>query len=373
MKIVIFGLSLTSSWGNGHATTYRGLVRELARRGHDVHFIERDMPWQSKSRDINALPGARVSFYQDLGGLAGFCADVRAADAVIVGSHLPEGNAVGEWGMENATGVTAYHDFDTPVTHAKMREGHGGGISAALIPRYQLYLSFTGGPALRELEKDWGSPAARALYCSVDPAAYYPEARNPQWDLGYLGTYSMDRQPALERLLMEPAWHLSERKFVVAGSQYPGELAWPQNVERVEHLPAAGHRRFYNRQRFTLSLTRADRIAAGYSPGLQLFEAAACGTPIISDEWPGLEEFFTPGREILIARTSHDVERFLWSLSDTAAVKIGQAARHRVLAHHTAAHRVIELEGYLAEAARRRAGDTASACDGSVEDVALPV
>lgn len=373
MKIVIFGLPLTSSWGNGYATTYRRLVRELTRRGHDVHFIERDMPWHAKNPEINALSGARVSVYRDAGELAKFGAEVRAADAVIVGSQLPDGNAVGEWVTENAAGVTAYYDFDTPVTLAKLRGGHGGGVSVGLIPRYQLYLSFTGGPALRELENEWGSPAARALYCSVDPAAYYPEARNAQWDLGYLGTYSMDRQPGLERLLMEPAWHLPERKFVVAGSQYPGELAWPNNVERVEHLPAAGHRRFYNRQRFTLSLMRADKITEGYSPGLPLFEAAACGTPIISEEWPGLEEFFTPGREILIARTSHDVERILWTLSEDAAAKIGQAARQRVLARHTAAHRVIELETYLAEAARRRAGETAAACDGAEENVALPV
>jgi spore maturation protein CgeB len=161
----------------------------------------------------------------------------------------------------------------------------------------------------------------------------------------------MDRQPGLERLMLEPAGSMPARRFVVAGSQYPENIVWPANVERIEHLPPAGHRRFYNRQRFTLNLTRADMIAAGYSPSVRLFEAAACGTPIISDEWPGLDEFFTPGREILIARTGHDVERILSSLSNEEAAAIGQAARKRVLAHHTAAHRAAELEGYLLEVA----------------------
>ena len=358
MKIVIFGLSLTSSWGNGHATTYRGLVRELVRRGHDVHFVERDVPWYAKNRDLNELPGARLSLYASLDELPRFLDEVRTADAVIVGSCVPDGIVVGEWVIANASGVTAFYDIDTPVTLAKLRDGNAGYISAALIPRYQVYLSFTGGPILRQLEKEWGSPAARPLYCSVDPSAYYPEARKPQWDLGYLGTYSMDRQPGLERLLMEPAMDLPARRFVVAGSQYPEDIIWPGNVERIEHLPPAGHRRFYNRQRFTLNLTRADMIAAGYSPSVRLFEAAACGTPIISDEWEGLDAFFTPGTEILIAKDSHDVERLLWTLSDEAAATIGQAARKRVLAHHTAAHRAEELERYLLEAAA--VGATAS-------------
>lgn len=351
MKIMIFGLSLTSSWGNGHAATYRGLVRELVRRGHDVHFVERDVPWYAKKRELNEFPGARLSLYRGLDELPRFRDEVSTADAVIVGSYVPDGIAVGEWVVENASGVTAFYDIDTPVTLAKLRDGNAGYISAALIPRYQVYLSFTGGPTLRQLEKEWGAPIARPLYCSVDPSAYYPEARKPQWDLGYLGTYSMDRQPGLERLLIEPAIDLPSRTFVVAGAQYPESIEWPRNIERIEQLPPAGHRRFYNRQRFTLNLTRADMIAVGYSPSMRLFEAAACGTPIISDDWPGLEAFFTPGREILIAKDSHDVERILWTISDEEAARIGHAARTRVLAHHTAAQRAKELEGYLLEAA----------------------
>lgn len=350
MNIVIFGLSITSSWGNGHATTYRGLVRELARRGHRVHFIERDVPWYADNRDLHEIPGAHVSLYRELDELARYEDEVRSADAVIVGSYVPDGIEVGEWVMEKAGGVTAFYDIDTPVTLAKLRQGNAGYLSAALIPRYQLYLSFTGGPILACLEKDWGSPAARPLYCSVDPAEYYLESRERRWDLGYLGTFSPDRQPGLNRLMLEPAAHLPARTFVVAGSQYPADITWPANVKRIEHLPPAGHRGFYNKQRFTLNITRADMIAAGYSPSVRLFEAAACGTPIVTDEWSGLEEFFAPGREILTAGKGLDVEHLLGTMSDEAAQKIGKAARAHVLAHHTSAHRAVELETYLCEA-----------------------
>ncbi len=351
MNITILGLSITSSWGNGHATTFRGLVRELAQRGHHVHFLERDVPWYASNRDLTAIPGVKVSLYSDLDALKrDHTGDVRDADAVIVGSYVPQGAEVGRWVLDEATGVTAFYDIDTPVTVARLRLGNLDYLSADLVPRYHLYLSFTGGPTLEHLERKWGSPAARPLYCSVDAGAYYPERYNPCWDLGYLGTYSPDRQPGLERLMLRPARHASERRFVVAGPQYPDYIDWPRNVLRIEHLAPSSHRQFYNQQRFTLNLTRADMIAAGYSPSVRLFEAAACGTPIISDAWEGLDTFFKPGEEILVARASEDIDDYLHDLSREDAAAIGLAARERVLAAHTSAHRAAELEGYLTEA-----------------------
>ncbi len=352
MKIVICGLTITSSWTNGHAATYRGLVRELARRGHQVHFLEREVPWYASNRDLHEIPGARVSLYGGLGDLARYAKEVHVADAVIVGSHVPDGIAVGEWVIANASGVTAFYDIDSPGTLAKLRHGDAGYISAALIPRYQLYLSFTGGPMLTELESEWGAPAARPLYCAVDPAAYYPERCVSQWDLGYLGNDGVEPQPGLNQLLVESAAHMATWRFVIAGAQAPADGAWPCNVARLAQLPSAAHRRFYNRQRFTLNLTSADRVASGYSPSVRLFEAAACGTPIISDDWPGLDTFFTPGSEILVARTWRDVERSLRHFTADEAAKIGLAARRRVLAHHTTAHRAAELEGHLLQASR---------------------
>ncbi len=355
MKIVVLGLSLSSSWGNGHATTYRGLLLELALRGHEIHFLERDVPWFADNRDLTELPGVHLHFYASLDELEDrHLCDVRNADAVIVGSYVPDGIEVGNLVLENATGVTAFYDIDTPVTLAALRRGQTDYLSAGQIARYRVYLSFTGGPTLQELERRWHSPAARPLYCAVDPRAYYRESNvSPSWDLGYLGTYSSDRQPSLERLLLEPARRSSTHRFIVAGPQYPSAIAWPANVERIEHLPPAEHRRFYNRQRFTLNLTRADMIAAGWSPSVRLFEAAACGTPIVSDYWPGLENFFTPGHEILLAHSASEVDRILRDLSPSVAAELGRAAQRRVLAQHTAAHRAMELEAHLMEASNR--------------------
>jgi spore maturation protein CgeB len=348
LRIVILGLSITSSWGNGHATTFRGLVQELAARGHEVLFLERDVPWYAQTRDLQELQGARVELYSSIEELNSlFHQDVSRADAVIVGSYVPEGVAVAEWVISVAQGITCFYDIDTPITLAKLRRGDTEYLAPDLIPRFQLYLSFTGGPMCRSIETEFGSPMARPLYCSVDPARYYPEVLRKAWDLGFLGTYSADRQPALQRLLLEPATQCPVRRFIVAGSQFPPDIAWPPNVERIEHLPPAVHRQFYNQQCFTLNLTRADMVQAGYSPSVRLFEAAACGVPIITDDWPGLEEFFVPGVEIFVARSSHDMLHYLQDITPAQARAVGNAARRRVLAHHTAHHRAAELEGYL--------------------------
>ena len=206
------------------------------------------------------------------------------------------------------------------------------------------------------LESELGARRARPLYCSCDPAAYFPEERSTRWDLGYMGTYSTDRQGPLEALLFRSAVFAPNLRFVVAGALYPTELAWPRNVERIEHLPPADHRAFYGAQRFTLNLTRADMRAAGYSPSVRLFEAAACGAPILSDDWPGLDELFRPGEEILIVRSSRDVVRALERLSPDEARRIGRRAWLRVRAEHSAAQRAELLERYLAQALAGRAG-----------------
>jgi len=351
LRLVILGLSITSSWGNGHATTFRGLVRELTARGHDVLFLERDVPWYASNRDLPHPSYGRTELY---GGLAEleerFASDVRDADAVIVGSYVPEGVAVGQWVQRTARGVKAFYDIDTPVTLAKLERGDFEYLSPELIPGYGLYLSFAGGAALTRLERDYGSPCARPLYCSVDPALYAPEDASPGWDLGYMGTYSDDRQPPLDRLLVEPARRWGEGRFVVAGPQYPDTLVWPPNVARIEHLPPAEHRAFYNKQRWTLNITRADMVATGYSPSVRLFEAAACGVPILSDYWEGLEAFFALGTEIVVARSAEETLRAVRETSEEERRAIGARARARVLAAHTAAHRAAELENYLNEA-----------------------
>ncbi len=351
LRFVFLGLSITSSWGNGHATTYRGLVRELSAAGHDVLFLERDAPWYAENRDMPEPPYGRTKIYRSLAELKDcYERQVRCADVVIVGSYVPEGVAVGEWVTSMARGVTAFYDIDTPVTMAKLERGDHEYLTPELISRFDLYLSFTGGPILRRIESRYGSPRARVLYCSVDPALYYPEQRPIKWDLGYLGTYGADRQPALDALLCEPARMWPEGRFTVVGPMYPRKIKWPRNVRRRNHLSPSQHRAFYNAQRFTLNVTRADMVRAGYSPSVRLFEAAACGIPIITDYWPGLESVLKPGPEILVARHSGDSLRYLREMPESERLEVGERARKRVLAAHTSAHRALQLEAYVLEA-----------------------
>ncbi len=347
LDIVFLGLSITSSWGNGHATTYRGLIRALAARGHRVLFLERDVDWYAGNRDMPRPPFCRTELYASLDELrARWTGAVREADLVVVGSYVPEGIRVGEWVQRNARGVTAFYDIDTPVTLARLEAGSCEYLTPALVAGYQLYLSFTGGPTLERIERDFGSPAARALYCAVDPTLYFPEDTRMRWDLGYMGTYSADRQPKLEALLLGPARLWAGGRFAVVGPQYPDGFEWPRNVERRTHLEPKLHRGFYNAQRFTLNVTRADMVAAGFSPSVRLFEAAACGTPIVSDRWDGIEAIFRPGEEILLARDEHDVLAFLLDMTDAERRSVAAGARARVLAAHTAAHRAAALERY---------------------------
>ncbi len=358
MKIVILGLSMTSSWGNGHATTYRGLVRELESLGHRILFLERDVPWYAGNRDLPNPPYGRTCLYESLEDLKErFTGEVRAADAVVIGSYVPEGVSVGWWARKTARGVVAFYDIDTPVTLAKLERADFEYIDRELVQAYDLYLSFAGGKALRVLEERFGVSLVRPLYCSVDTKLYRPEADVSElWHLGYMGTYSADRQPPVEKLLVEPARRWPGGQFVVAGPQYPDGIVWPDNVARIDHLPPAEHCTFYNRQRFTLNITRADMVAMGHSPSVRLFEAAACGVPVISDWWEGLDEFFEVDSEILISRSPEDTLSFIRNLTAGDARAIGGRARERVLREHTARHRAAQLVTCLSEAASSNRG-----------------
>jgi spore maturation protein CgeB len=352
LRLIVLGLSITSSWGNGHATTYRSLIGALAERGHDVTFLERDVPWYAAHRDLADAPYARIVLYASLDELRRrFTAAVRDADLVIVGSYVPDGIAVGDWVTQTARGATAFYDIDTPVTLAGLEAGTCAYLTRALIPRYAMYLSFTGGPTLARLELELGAPRALPLYCSIDPAVYAPAPQPPRWDLGYMGTYSDDRQPTLQRLLVEPARREPARRFAVAGPQYPASIEWASNIERLDHLAPDRHREFYNQLAFTLNVTRRHMREAGWSPSVRLFEAAACGVPIISDPWDGLDELFEPDREILIAHDGDDVVRYLSDLGDAERRAIGARAGARVRSSHTAAHRAADLERYVRDLA----------------------
>jgi spore maturation protein CgeB len=354
VKLVFLGLSLSSSWGNGHATTYRGLLAALAREGHDILFLERDQPWYAAQRDLPQPDFCRFALYRAVGELVAWRRDIERADAVILGSYVPEGIEVARQVIRTARGVVAFYDIDTPVTLASLAAGGCAYLAADLIPAFDLYLSFTGGPILTELEQVWGARAAHPLYCSVDPQRYAPVPAARRWALGYLGTYSEDRQPALDRLLLEPARRRPDLRFVVAGPQYPPGIHWPGNVDRIEHLGPADHPEFYCSLDWTLNVTRADMRRTGWSPSVRLFEAAACACPIVSDSWPGLEDVLRPDSEIAVADTSSDILALL-DRPREAARSIGEAARARVLSRHTAAHRARQFQAYAAAALGSRA------------------
>ncbi|WP_425231171.1 CgeB family protein [Sphingomonas sp.] len=350
---MVFGLTVSSSWGNGHATLWRGLIRALTAAGHHVTFVEKDVPWYRHKRDVHDLPGGRLLLYTDWAEALAARRDLLDADALIVTSYCPDAVAATALIEAEGQGVRLFYDLDTPVTLARLAAGetvdylppHGLG-------GFDLVLSYTGGPALDALRDRLGARAAAPLYGHVDPGTHHPAPPRAMFrgDLSYLGTYAADRQPTVERLFVAPAGRAPEQRFVLGGSSYPADFPWQPNIHFMDHVGPADHPAFFCSSRLTLNVTRADMAAMGWCPSGRLFEAAACGAPIVSDSWPGLERFFTPGEEILLAAEADDVLAAL-ALGDGELRRIADAARARVLAEHSSAARAAELVR-LIEAAR---------------------
>ena len=342
--LIIFGLSLSSSWGNGHATTYRALLRGLHAEGRRVLFLERRQPWYQAHQDLPDPDFCTLEFYDDIAEVtARHAGRLTRAGAVIVGSYTPEGQRLIDVLHQMPLQRLCFYDIDTPVTLDMLARAEEQHLARRQVPIFDSYLSFSGGRVLDRLRQDWGARDPVALYCAVDETAYRPMDVPRRWDLGYLGTYSPDRQPGLEALLIEPARRLPDMRFVVAGSLFPDEIAWPGNVERIEHLPPADHAAFYNAQRFTLNITREAMRALGWSPSVRLFEAAACGTPIISDRWPGLTELLPETEAVTLADTTEDVVAALRSTDDAARQDMAARARAIILADHTGRARARDL------------------------------
>ncbi|MFN4062186.1 MAG: glycosyltransferase [Paracoccus hibiscisoli] len=353
-EIIIFGLSLSSSWGNGHATTFRALLRGLHAEGRRVLFLERRQPWYLDNQDLPDPDFCDLEFYDDIAQVTVRHADRLArAGAVIVGSYVPDGQALIDALHRMPLRQLCFYDIDTPVTLDMLARGDEQHLARRQVPLFDCYLSFSGGRVLDRLRDDWGARNPVALYCSVDADAYRPMDVPTRWDLGYLGTYSPDRQPGLDALLVEPARRLPQMRFVVAGSMFPGDIDWPDNVDRIDHLPPERHAEFYNAQRFTLNITRAAMRALGWSPSVRLFEAAACGTPIISDRWPGLSDLLPEGRAITVADTTAEV---VAALSGNDATAMAARARAIILGGHTGRARARDLIDALARQPHLTAG-----------------
>lgn len=351
MKLVIFGLTISSSWGNGHATLWRGLCRALLRSGHRVVFYERDVPYYAAHRDLTELPAAgRLYLYDDWVDVAAAAArDLTDADAAMVTSYCPDGLSATELVLHSSVPRRVFYDLDTPVTLARLAAGEVVPyIGLRGLRDFDLVLSYTGGIALEALKQRLGARQVAALYGSVDLEAHQPAAPLPHYaaDLSYLGTYSPDRQQALEALFVETARRLPERRFVIGGAQYPHEFPWAPNIFFVRHLPPHEHPAFFSSSHFTLNVTRGSMAAMGFCPSGRMFEAAACGAPMISDWWPGIETFFEPAREIVIAENTEDAMAAI-EMQEDARIALARRARQRVLEQHTAEHRAAELVDLL--------------------------
>ncbi len=353
MKLVIFGLTISSSWGNGHATIWRGLCRSLVRRGHEVVFFECDVPYYAEHRDLHEIPGGTLFLYPSWEAVLPLArAHLADADVAIVTSYCPDAAAASERVLDSPAEVRVFYDLDTGPTLESLREGK----RVAYLPPggladFDLVLSWTGGDALDELRTRLGARRVAPLYGSVDPEVHRraPVVEHYRADLSYLGTYAADRQAALDTLFLEPARRLPEQRFLIGGSMYPYDFPWTPSTYYVQHVPPGDHPAFYSSSRITLNVTRAAMAKLGYCPSGRLFEAAACGTPLLSDWFEGLDRFFTPGEEILIARDSAATVAALEMPREELA-RIARRARERTLEEHTAERRVEELERLLGSA-----------------------
>jgi spore maturation protein CgeB len=363
VKIVIFGLTISSSWGNGHATLWRGLCKNLVRLGHQVVFFERDVPYYAGARDFFELPGGRLELYaswDEIGPKARL--DAVDADAIILTSYCPDAAAVTELISDCANPLSVFYDLDTPVTLARLNAGETVPyIGPSGLRDFDLVLSFTGGERVfREFRRLLGAHRIEALYGHVDPDIHRPTSSQPHYhaDLSYLGTYSLDRQQALDSLFVASARSRPDLRFLIGGAQYPADFPWSPNIYFVRHLPPSEHAAFFASSRLTLNVTRQAMAEMGWCPSGRLFEAAACGVPLISDVWDGIGDFFELGSEVLPAKGRDDVLAAL-ALEDVELRRIAERARERTLAQHSSAKRAQELIDLLGTSARGSAPQAA--------------
>lgn len=356
LKICIFGLTLSSSWGNGHATPYRALVRALHRMHVEVVFYERDAPYYAKQRDFDWCDYCTLVLYKDWHSVrSAALQEARHSDIVLTASYVPDGARITEDLLELDGPLRVFYDLDTPITLRRLEQGGVDYLRREFIPGFDLYLSFTGGKILQRLEQEFGARLARPLFGCVDPDVYHRQAaRDPyRCELSYMGTYAADRQPKLEELFLVPAAKFPDQTFLLAGSLYPWEWSWPTSVRRIEHAPPSEHPALYSSSRATLNLTRGEMAEAGFCPSGRFFEATACATPLLTDEWQGLDSFFNLQEELFVVHTREDVMRAL-ALPDPELNRKALRARQRTLDEHTGTRRAQELLAHCEEALRFR-------------------
>ncbi len=353
MNIAFYGSSLLSSYWNGAATYYRGILRALAGRGHRITFYEPDAFGRQQHRDIDPPEWARVVVWPATDeGLAAVLAEAAQADVVV------KANGVGVYDRELLEGVlrraaphalTIFWDVDAAATLDEMRADPAHPVRAAL-PALDMVFTYGGGPPVVEAYRGFGARDCVPVYNALDPASHFPALRDPRFacDLAFLANRLPDREARVEAFFLEPAALLPDRHFLIGGNGWESK-AMPANVRAIGHVGTAEHNAFNASPLAVLNVARDSMAAVGFSPATRVFEAAGAAACLITDAWEGIELFLAPGSEVLVARDGQDVADHLAALTPHRARAIGEAALARVLREHT-----YELRGAIVDAELRR-------------------
>jgi spore maturation protein CgeB len=354
VRIAFFGSSLVSAYWNGAATYYRGLIKELHRRGHAVTFFEPDAFDRQAHRDVADPPWAEVVIYAPTEDAA-YAAVGRAGESDVVVKASGVGlfdNLLAEAVLDRRSGgLVVYWDVDAPATLARLQQDEEDHFRA-LVPRYDLVLTYGGGQPVVDGYRALGARDCVPVYNALDPETHRPAGPDPRFvaDLAFLGNRLPDREARIEEFFFRAAERAGDRRFLLAGAGWE-ERAVPDNVRVLGHVSTNDHNRLNSTPLAVLNVLRETMAANGWSPATRVFEAAGAGACLISDAWAGIEDFLEPGREVLVAQSGEEVAALVEALSAEEARTIGKAARQRVLSEHTYAHRAAQVERVLSDVA----------------------
>jgi spore maturation protein CgeB len=351
MRIAFFASSLVSAYWNGAATYYRGIVRALDARGHRVTFYEPDAYSRQEHRDIDDPPWAKVVVYPATEEAALAAVDsAREADLVVKASGVGVFDDLLEAAVldrHGASKLVAFWDVDAPATLDRVQHNATDPFRA-LIPRYDVVFTYGGGAPVVNAYTALGARQCVPVYNALDPETHHPVAPDPRFagDLGFLGNRLPDREARVDEFFFHAAAQLAEMQFLLGGAGW-GDKAKPANVRYFDHVYTRDHNAFNCTPRAVLNISRESMARYGFSPATRVFEAAGAAACLITDAWEGIEQFFSPGSEILVAHSGGEVASLLRDLTTERAIEIGRAAYRRVLAEHTYAHRAAQVEAVI--------------------------
>jgi spore maturation protein CgeB len=359
MRIAFYGSSLLSSYWNGAATYYRGMLRDLARRGHAVTFYESDAFDRQKHRDMDPPDWAEVVVYPATEAAARqVIAQAASADVVVKASGVGVFDDLlleGAMTAARRDAIRIFWDVDAPATLAEIRDAPGHPLRRAL-PRLDLVLTYGGGPPVVAAYEELGARRCVPIYNALDPDTHHPVPREARFsaDLSFLGNRLPDREARVAQFFLQPAARLPDRSFLIGGNGWETR-EMPPNVRRLGHVTTRDHNAFNTSALAVLNIARDSMATTGFSPATRVFEAAGAGACLITDAWVGLELFLAQDEEVLVARDGQDVAGHLAALTPERARRIGEAARQRILAAHTYERRGAEVDALLREEAARKA------------------